>query len=177
MHYQKDTINQINDIAKLSDVASDFMELKKNGSDKIGKCPVCGDEGKNKGMTINDNKEIFKCFSNCDTSGKGAINFLMTTQNYTFQDAVKYLAEKYNIEIESDKEREKRLKYEEKKPGKGKKKASFRDKQLRESGLTNDDVRAQVNDEEFQFHYGSIKTLHLLHLLHWLYISIPLWFD
>jgi len=151
MHYSKEVINQINDTSKLSEVASEFMELKKNGSDQIGKCPVCGDEptrSKKKGMTINDNKEIFKCFSGCNTSGKGAINFLMTTQNYTFHDAVKYLAEKYNIEIESDEQRQKRLKYEENKPGKGKKKASFRDKQLRESGLTNDDVRAQVNDED-----------------------------
>lgn len=147
MHYPKEVIEQINNISKLSDVASDFMKLKKSGKDQLGKCPSCGKEGKNKGMTINDGKDVFKCF-HCETSGKGAINFLMTTQNFTFQDAIEYLAKKYSVEVESEEERQKRLKYEGQKKKNSKKAESFRDRQLRESGLTNDDVRAQVNDED-----------------------------
>ncbi len=147
MYYQKDIIDQINNTAKIEDVAQGFMNLKKSGSDLLGKCPVCGKTGKDKGMRISPDKDLFKCFS-CDTSGKGAIKFLMTTQAFTFQDAVKHLAETYNIEIESEEERNKRLKYEQQNKKSGNKKESFRDRQLRESGLTDDDVRAQVNDED-----------------------------
>ncbi|MDA3912261.1 MAG: CHC2 zinc finger domain-containing protein [Bacteroidales bacterium] len=135
-------LEKIKDVAKLEDIAGDYMQLSNAGKDLHGTCPLCGKSGKGKGMIISPAKQIFKCFS-CGEGGAGALAFLQKTQNKTFVEAKNELAQKYNISEEAS--TNSRLNYEAKKMRKRSKKA-FIDKQLKSSGLTFDDVRTTVID-------------------------------
>ena len=121
---------------KILDVIQDFSDLKKNGtSNLVAKCPVCNKE---KGLKISKQKNLFKCFS-CDFSGNSAVTYLMNGHNKSFPDSLKYIADKYNIIIEN---KPRKL------PQKGKKKISFCDDQLKESGLTHADTNSKIYDDE-----------------------------
>lgn len=139
----KHTIDKITQTAILTEVAADFMQLKKSGKDHSGKCPNCGKEGKGKGMFFEDKKDIFKCFS-CNTGGKGAVGFLMTTQKMDYVQAIKYLGDKYVIDYDSDIQKELQAQQALQRAS-GKAKKSFTDLQLESSGLAIADVMAKVH--------------------------------
>jgi len=80
---------------KLKDVVSDFIELKRSGKELTGKCPFCGST---KAFKVSPTKDIYKCF-NCPGGGKGAIDFLMKAENKSYPDALKYIADKYSVDI------------------------------------------------------------------------------
>ena len=137
----KNTIDSIISVARIEEVASDFYTLNKQGKSFYTKCPKCGKEGKGKGLIITPGKEIYKCFS-CEFSGKGPVNFVMQTQDKTYPEALKHLADRYHIIID-----------EEKKPRgpqslREKKRNTFCDKQLKGSGLTKKDIVARVFVDE-----------------------------
>lgn len=142
MQFSESDIEKINNAANLLEVITDFVDMKKQGASYYGVCPMCNKSGKGKGLIVTPSKKIYKCFS-CDFGGKHALNFLMDSQNKSYPEALKYLADKYNIFIEQ-------------KPLRGQKKAkpstkalkSFRDKQLESSGLTNEDQKASVYVDE-----------------------------
>ncbi len=119
-----ETRDKILETAKLEAIVSDFLVLTKKGTSLKADCPKCG--GKQK-MSFSPKKDIFKCYT-CDTGGKGAVAFLQKCQGKTFFEALHYCADHYNILIESDKPRPKKKR-------KGRKQ-SFRDQQLRASGIT-----------------------------------------
>ena len=82
--------------ADITDVVGSFVKLKKRGTNYIGNCPFHNE--KTPSFTVSPTKEIFKCFG-CGKSGN-AINFLMEHEKYSYVEVLKWLANKYNIEIE-----------------------------------------------------------------------------
>lgn len=91
-------IDQVKEVADLVEVVSDFVVLKKRGSSYFGLSPFNNE--KTPSFVISPAKSIFKDFS----SGKGGdvISFLMQANSWTFMQAIKYLAKKYNIELDNN---------------------------------------------------------------------------
>ncbi|WP_144801875.1 DNA primase [Maribacter sp. MAR_2009_72] len=92
----KNTIDQVYETARLEEVIGDFVQLKKSGSNFKGLSPF-SDE-RTPSFMVSPVKQIWKDFS----SGKGGnvVAFLMEHEHFTYPEAIKYLAKKYNIEIE-----------------------------------------------------------------------------
>ena len=90
------TIDQVFDTARVEEVIGDFVNLKKSGSNFKGLSPF-SDE-RTPSFMVSPVKQIWKDFS----SGKGGnvVTFLMEHEHFTYPEAIKYLAKKYNIEIE-----------------------------------------------------------------------------
>ena len=93
------TVSQILDTADIVDVVSDFVTLKRRGANWVGLCPFHND--RTPSFYVSRAKGICKCFS-CGQGGS-AVNFIMLHEQMTYVEALKYLANKYHIEI---KERE-----------------------------------------------------------------------
>lgn len=92
----KSTIEQVFETARVEEVIGDFVQLKKAGSNFKGLSPF-SDE-RTPSFMVSPVKQIWKDFS----SGKGgnAVTFIMEHEHFTYPEAIKYLAKKYNIEIE-----------------------------------------------------------------------------
>ena len=92
----KTTINNIYEAARVEEVISDFISLKKAGSNFKGLSPFS--QEKTPSFMVSPAKQIWKDFS----SGKGGnvVAFLMEHEGFSYPEALKYLAKKYNIEIE-----------------------------------------------------------------------------
>ncbi|WP_282056876.1 DNA primase [Maribacter luteus] len=92
----KSTIDKVYESARLEEVIGDFVQLKKSGSNFKGLSPF-SDE-RTPSFMVSPVKQIWKDFS----SGKGGnvVAFLMEHEHFTYPEAIKYLARKYNIEIE-----------------------------------------------------------------------------
>ena len=101
------TIDQVYDASRVEEVIGDFVVLKKSGSNFKGLSPFS--QEKTPSFIVSPVKQIWKDFS----SGKGGnvVAFLMEHEHFTYPEAIRYLAKKYNIEIEesqqTDEEREK----------------------------------------------------------------------
>ncbi len=93
------TIEKIMDAARIDEVVGDFVNLKKRGVSLIGLCPFHNE--KTPSFNVSVAKGIFKCFG-CGKGGN-AVSFLMEHEHYTYPEALRYLASKYNIEIEEEK--------------------------------------------------------------------------
>ncbi len=89
------TIDKIIDAARIEDVIGDFITLKKRGVNLLGLCPFHGE--KSPSFTVSPAKGIYKCFG-CGKSGT-AINFIMDLESLSYPEALKYLANKYGIEV------------------------------------------------------------------------------
>jgi DNA primase len=87
---------KILDTARIEEVVSDYVNLKKAGSLLKGNCPF--HQEKTPSFVVNPNKNIFKCFG-CGEGGD-SVSFIMKHEKFTFPEALRYLANKYNIEIE-----------------------------------------------------------------------------
>lgn len=90
------TIEQITNRIDIIDVVSEFVKLKKRGANYLGLCPFHNE--KTPSFTVSPSKEIYKCFG-CGKSGN-TITFLMEHEKYSYAEALKWLAQRYNIEIE-----------------------------------------------------------------------------
>lgn len=90
------TIEQITNRIDIIDVVSEFVKLKKRGANYLGLCPFHNE--KTPSFTVSPAKEIYKCFG-CGKSGN-TITFLMEHEKYSYAEALKWLAQRYNIEIE-----------------------------------------------------------------------------
>ena len=92
----QNTISQVFETARVEEVIGDFVQLKKAGSNFKGLSPF-SDE-RTPSFMVSPVKQIWKDFS----TGKGgnAVTFLMEHEHFTYPEAIKYLAKKYNIEIE-----------------------------------------------------------------------------
>ena len=100
------TIDKIMDATNIVDVVGEFVTLRKAGVNYKGLCPFHDD--KTPSFMVSPSKQICKCFA-CGEGGT-AINFLMKHEQITYPEALRWLAKKYNIEVE-----EKELTEEEKK--------------------------------------------------------------
>lgn len=91
----RETVQRILDTADIVDVVSDFVSLKRRGANYIGLCPFHNE--RTPSFSVSKSKGICKCFS----CGKGGspVNFIMEIEQLSYQEALRYLAKKYNIEI------------------------------------------------------------------------------
>src|SRR5512140_2525004 len=92
------TIQQILARLDILDVIGDFVKLKKRGTNYLGLCPF--HNAKTPSFTVSPSKAIYKCFG-CGRSGN-TISFIMEHEKYSYVEALKWLAAKYNIEIEEE---------------------------------------------------------------------------
>ena len=90
------TIDKIMDATNIEDVVSEFVTLRKAGVNYKGLCPFHDD--KTPSFMVSPSKQICKCFA-CGEGGT-AINFLMKHEQITYPEALRWLAKKYNIEIQ-----------------------------------------------------------------------------
>lgn len=90
------TIDRIFQTAQILDVVQDFIPLKKRGVNYLGLCPFHNE--KTPSFTVSPSKGIYKCFG-CGKGGS-SVNFIMDHENLSYVEALKYLAKKYNIEVE-----------------------------------------------------------------------------
>lgn len=92
----KPTIGRIQDACRIEEVVGDFLTLKKRGINYIACCPFHNE--KTPSFNVNPVRNIFKCFG-CGKGGD-SVNFVMEHEKLTYPEALRYLAKKYNIEIE-----------------------------------------------------------------------------
>ena len=95
----QDTVNQILQAAEISEVVGEFVNLKKRGANLIACCPFHNE--KTPSFSVSPSKGIYKCFG-CGKGGD-SVRFIMDLEGFSYPDALKWLAKKYNIEV---KERE-----------------------------------------------------------------------
>lgn len=102
----RETVQKILDTADIVEVVSDFVHLKRRGANYIGLCPFHNE--RTPSFSVSKSKGICKCFS----CGKGGspVNFIMELEQMSYNEALRYLAKKYHIEIQehemSEQERE-----------------------------------------------------------------------
>ena len=89
------TVDRILDAVKIEEVIGDFVSLRRRGTNYLGLCPFHQD--KNPSMSVSATKGIFKCFA-CVKAGT-AVSFIMEHEHLTYPEALRYLANKYHIEI------------------------------------------------------------------------------
>lgn len=92
----QNTIQQILSRIDIIDVVGEFVKLKKRGASYLGLCPFHNE--KTPSFTVSPSKEIYKCFG-CGRSGN-SISFVMEHEKYSYADALKWLAKRYDIEVE-----------------------------------------------------------------------------
>lgn len=92
----RETIDNIITTTRVEEVIGDFVTLRRRGVNLLGLCPFHNE--KTPSFTVSPAKGIYKCFG-CGKAGN-AVNFLMEHEHFTYPEALKYLARKYNIEIE-----------------------------------------------------------------------------
>ncbi len=91
----KDTIDTIFETARIEEVVGDFVTLKKRGANMLGVCPF--HDEKTPSFTVSPAKGIYKCFG-CGKGGN-SVNFVMEHEQFTYPEALRFLAKKYHIEV------------------------------------------------------------------------------
>ena len=161
-YYLKSDIDKVAGVARLEDFLPG--EIRKAGNRLMGKCPECGSSQ----MKVSDNSKHrnIHCFK-CGFHKEGVFSVVMYYENLEFPQAVKFVADRYSISIETEQEHRERLMKD--------KEVSMEDsfcmQQLRGSGLTLEDVTAKVrtpDGKDFMFvqtfrkgtmdHYGNISA-------------------
>ena len=94
----KETIDTIFETARIEEVVGDFVTLKKRGANMLGNCPF--HDEKTPSFTVSPTKGIYKCFG-CGKGGH-AVKFVMEIDQLSYPEALKYLAKKYNIEVQEE---------------------------------------------------------------------------
>jgi DNA primase len=92
----RETIDKVFETARVEEVIADFVQLKRAGSNYKGLSPFSDERSPS--FMVSPVKQIWKDFS----SGKGGsvVTFLMEHEHFTYPEAIRYLANKYNIEVE-----------------------------------------------------------------------------
>lgn len=90
------TVERILDAAQIVDVVSEFVTLRKRGVNYVGLCPFHDD--KTPSFYVSPAKGVCKCFA-CGEGGS-AVHFIMKHEQITYPEALRWLARKYNIEIQ-----------------------------------------------------------------------------
>ncbi|MBV7534113.1 DNA primase [Chitinophaga sp. sic0106] len=92
----QNTIQQILSRIDIVEIVGSFVKLKKRGANYLGNCPFHNE--KTPSFTVSPSKEIYKCFG-CGVSGN-AVSFIMEHEKYSYVEALRWLAQKYQIEVE-----------------------------------------------------------------------------
>ena len=96
----QETVNLILDTAQIADVVSDYVTLKRRGANLVACCPFHNE--KTPSFYVSPAKGIYKCFG-CGKSGT-AVGFVMEQEHCSYVDALRYLARRYNIEVQEREE-------------------------------------------------------------------------
>ncbi|MCK6650827.1 MAG: CHC2 zinc finger domain-containing protein, partial [Bacteroidia bacterium] len=156
MTYIKEhVVKEIESKGAIEDVIGEYVSLKRSGSSLKGDCPFCNAKDK---FNVSKQKNIWKCWT-CDTAGVGYVQFVRKIKNIDYLATLKFLAEKFNITLEYEQaeipmETPNRLQ-----PGKSQKAnktLSFRDIQLKESGLSEVDQKYRKRQENLENGYIEI---------------------
>lgn len=91
----KETVDKIIETSRIEDVVGDFVSLKRRGTSMIGLCPFHNE--KTPSFHVSVSKGIYKCFG-CGKGGD-SVRFVMDHEKATYPEALRYLANKYSIEI------------------------------------------------------------------------------
>lgn len=92
----KRSIERVRETAKVEEIVSNFVNLKRRGVNLIGNCPFHNE--KTPSFIVSPSKNIYKCFG-CNKSGD-AFRFVMDHEGYSYIEAVRYVAKYYRIELE-----------------------------------------------------------------------------
>jgi DNA primase len=92
----QNTIQQILNRIDILDVVGGFVKLKRRGTNYLGLCPFHNE--KTPSFTVSPSKEIYKCFG-CGKSGN-SISFIMEHEKFSYVEALRWLAARYNIDVE-----------------------------------------------------------------------------
>jgi DNA primase len=92
----KETVDKIIETSRIEEVVGDFVSLKRRGTSMIGLCPFHNE--RTPSFHVSVAKGIFKCFG-CGQGGD-SVRFIMEHEKATYPEALRYLANKYSIEIE-----------------------------------------------------------------------------
>ena len=90
-----DTIEKIKDSSEIVEIISDYVQLKRSGANYVGLCPFHNE--KTPSFTVSPTRQFFHCFG-CGEGGD-SISFIMKKENLDFIEAIKFLGNKYGIEI------------------------------------------------------------------------------
>lgn len=96
MKIPEEIIEKVKEENDIADVISDYIKLKRSGRNFSGLCPFHNE--KSPSFSVSEDKQIFKCFG-CGEAGN-VISFIMKVRNLNFVEAVKFLANRANIQIE-----------------------------------------------------------------------------
>src|SRR5690625_549415 len=91
----EDVIESVRKANDIVDVVGEHVQLKKQGRNHFGLCPFHGEQTPS--FSVTQEKQIFYCFG-CKKGGN-VFTFLMESEDYSFIEAVSYLAEKSGIEL------------------------------------------------------------------------------
>ncbi|HZV68376.1 MAG TPA: DNA primase [Saprospiraceae bacterium] len=94
------SIDEVLERARIEEVVGDFVNLKRRGSNLIGLCPFHNE--KTPSFSVSPTRNIYKCFG-CGKVG-GAAQFVMEHERYDFPEAIRYLANKYGVQLEETKQ-------------------------------------------------------------------------
>ena len=94
------TVDLILDTAKIEEVVGDFVTLKRRGADYVACCPFHNE--KTPSFHVNPARGIYKCFG-CGKGGS-AVRFVMEYEHFSYVEALRYLANKYHIEVQEKEE-------------------------------------------------------------------------
>ncbi|MBI3510485.1 MAG: DNA primase [Bacteroidetes bacterium] len=94
----KETVDRIFDTARIDEVVGEFVSLKKRGANMIGLCPFHNE--KTPSFNVSPSRGIYKCFG-CGKGGN-SVNFIMEHEHLSYPEALRWIAKKYNIEIEEE---------------------------------------------------------------------------
>ena len=100
-----DIIEKVHDSSDLVNIVSEYLSLKKTGSNYIGLCPFHNE--KTPSFTVSETKQLFHCFG-CGEGGD-VISFIMKIENLSFVEAVKFLADKQGIPLGKNKKVDKKI--------------------------------------------------------------------
>ena len=92
---KQEVVDKILDTARIEEVVGDFVDLKKRGTSLIGLCPFHNE--KTPSFNVSVSKGIYKCFG-CGAGGD-SVRFVMEHEKYSYPEALRYLADKYHIEV------------------------------------------------------------------------------
>ncbi len=98
MRISEQTIRRIKETAAIEDVVGDFVSLKRKGMNLWACCPF--HDEKTPSFSVSPAKGIYKCFG-CGAAGD-SVKFIMDIEGLSYPEALRYLAKKYNIEIEEE---------------------------------------------------------------------------
>ncbi len=94
----RETIDNITSAVRIEEVIGDFISLRRRGVNLLGLCPFHNE--KTPSFTVSPVKGIYKCFG-CGKAGN-AVGFIMEHEHLSYPEALRYLAKKYQIEIEEE---------------------------------------------------------------------------